>query len=249
MPSLQLSELNRRVFLTNAMLLPLSACALPVNHALGDWARTASVAIDDPPMALPSDRLRALQIALARYFFSIGILADHGVLVPPDDGAALIAFMDDVGPAAEPDARALDDSLQAAMRATPRPPATPPAPDAPAPPPDDRLRETLHAADRHVQALLATLVRSSAAPEPPCPANRVPASSNATRKLYGQTLERIGEGHARLTAQGSHVDEQQSHRLMDNENLELRRLLLRRSTAVSVMPDGCKGASGPQSAP
>lgn len=249
LPGPGLFALRRRVLLLWAALLPLTACALPVNHDLGNWARTASVAIDDPAIVVPSDGLRAVQIALARYFFALGILADHGVLVMPDDGAALTARMAKVGPAAQSAAQGIEVSLLAAMRATYHEPPSPHAPDVPPAPPDNRLQDTVQTADRHVQALLAVLTRSTDDAATGAACRPDPASASAARQLYRQTLESIGKGHAFLTASGVHVSEVQTGQIMDNENLELRRLQARRPAIGSAAPDSCRTAAMPPAAP
>ncbi|WP_198376894.1 hypothetical protein, partial [Neoroseomonas rubea] len=127
--------------------LMLAACGLPPNHALRDWARTASIAVDRPSL-VPAGAEDALarQAALAGWLQALAILAE-------EEGMPAFRPPDGTRPA-DPSFAALDAALRGAA-------ATPPnrGPMAGADAQDEarRLPVAIRAADPPVQALVAAL--------------------------------------------------------------------------------------------
>jgi hypothetical protein len=173
-------------------LLLLSACALPADTGLRDWARAASLAADQPG----SDPVAAQRQALAFHLQALGVLAEGAPLRFPD--AAWPGLAARAG-AADPEAAAavasLGAVLAAARDANPLPPDQVYSAGADLVPPDDRLRRTLRAGDAPVQALVAAIGRGLGDP----------AADDTAQAAERRSLAAIAATHATLAGRGRHV--------------------------------------------
>ncbi len=148
--------------LTLALLLAVG-CNAPDYTPVGAWASTASLAIDYPPVAARpdpapqfaapaevSDGVIAMQEALAVYLTAISVLANDGLLTHRDDPFTEVAPRAAKASHAGGQAVAwLGTLLRHATRTNARAP---------------EMRDFIVTADPAVQALIASLVLSAAAP-------------------------------------------------------------------------------------
>jgi hypothetical protein len=189
--------LHRRLALLAC--LALSACGLPPNHALRDWARTASVAVDRPSLAPAGAEQR--QAALAGWLQALAILAEEEGM--PTFGPAQGSAPDD------PAAATLAGVLRAAA-------ATPPnrGPTAGADAQDEqrRLPVAIRAADPSVQAIITALSAD------------MPGEG---RDAYRRALAEIGATHAMLAARARHLRQEELARDVRQAEDGLRRIMLR----------------------
>jgi len=243
----RLSALALRGVLLLAGLLP-AACGLPPNTAVGDWSRSASIATDRPSLAgsPQAAATRAMQEALATYFYALGILWDEAEFsFQAAEFGPLAARATGFDPAAGAAILRLGDNLQAAsadrpMQWMPRDNSSPrPLPE------DWRLVNLIAASDAPVQLLLAALARAvQPAPEParPLPAaastdpvlqqlqreaaeaqRQAQAATAAARQAYARMLPEIGAGHAALKAQGRLITQREVERQVFLADDRLRR--------------------------
>lgn len=230
------------------LLLPwlLGACALPLNTAVRDWARTAGIAITQPR---PTPPAHAMQEALSTYFLALGVLWD-GIDLTFDDAsfAALAPRLDD--PQAAEAMAELGRLLRAASDE--KPPRWLPADNSgPAPAYEDRrLSATIRAADAPVQLLLAALARparAAQAPRQPAPPGdaeeaqdpglrqalaerqaqeaRIAAEARAARTRYAAVLAQVAEGHAVLAANAGRIRQRATERELRLAEDRLRRVM------------------------
>ncbi|CAH0208770.1 hypothetical protein [Roseomonas sp. CECT 9278] len=179
-------------------MLLVVGCALPPNTALRDWSRAASVAVDRPALLAPPDRrdgLAAQQAALAIYLYALGVLAQDEQPLTFD--AAAFAALPPRAAVADPAAgRAVHEIgvILAAARAANLAPGARANSAAPAPlVEDNRLRQVIRTADAPVQALVGALAAG------------LDAGGDADRGTYARLLAAIGEDHAMLRANATHI--------------------------------------------
>jgi hypothetical protein len=234
-------------------LLP-AGCGLPPNTAVGDWSRTASIAADRPSLAGPphAAATRAMQEALATYFYALGILWDSAALpFRPTEFAALAAPAAAFEPAAGAAIQQLGANLRAASEDLPLQ-FLPRDNSGPRPLREDwRLVNLIAASDGAVQALLVALARAvQAEPLPGPPAAEIAATdpvlqqlqretaeaevaartaTAAARRDYARMLPEIGASHAALKAQGRLVTQRAMERQVFLADDRLRR-------AVAALP-------------
>jgi hypothetical protein len=191
--------LRRQVLFATAALM--AGCALPRDTALRDWARTASLAIDQPSMLPPgAAAASAEQQALVIYFYALAVLAEpeQPLTFRPGPYAALAP----AAAAADPDASAaiagIGDLLAAAAAGN-IPSDARAYSAAPAPLIEDRrLDRILPSADPAVQVLLAALTGAT--------------GDGPGRDTYRGILRDIGESHAMLTSRGFHIRQRETSR-------------------------------------
>ena len=181
-------------------LLLLPACTLPLNSALRDWARQASIAVARATPDEPAAQ-REARGALSAYFYALGVLWD---------GAPLNFQPAAFAPGTtEPATLALAAALTAASADAPPRWATNEVTSSRPTYEDRRLARLIRAADAPVQQLLLQLKTGAA------PAEAV-------------VLTRIGEGHAALLAASGRLSQRQTEREMllarDALARDLRRL-------------------------
>lgn len=229
-------------------LLLLGACALPANTAIGDWSRSASIATDRPSLAAPphAAAIRAMQEALATYFYALGVLWDHAELTFREPlFTPLAPRAAGFDPAAGQAIQDLAAQLRLAsadkpLRYLPRDNSGPrPLPE------DGRLVTVIAASDAPVQHLLAVLARAVAAEAmPAAPAIAPPTADPALRRLqldlqdeaaaataarravredYFRLLAEIGAGHAALKARGGRITQREVERQIFLADDRLRR--------------------------
>ena len=227
----------------------LGACRLPPNTALGDWARTAGIAIERPGLLVPphAAAARAMQAALARHFAALAVLWDGADLrVAEGELAPLVAPAAAFDPAAGAAVAALGEGLSAASLDQPL--AWMPRDNSgPRPLPEDwRLVNLIAANDGAVQALLASLARAMAEPPEPVPPPRpseadpalrqlrreaeearaaARAAQAAARRAYVRLLAEIGAEHAALRASGRRVTQRAMERQIFLAEDRLRRAI------------------------
>lgn len=181
-------------------LLLLPACTLPLNSALRDWARQASVAVARVTPGQGAAQ-REARDALSAYFYALGVLWD---------GAPLNFQPAAFAPGAtEPTILALSAALSAASADTPPRWATNEVTSSRPSHEDRRLARLVRAADGPVQLLLLQLKIGA----PPAEA---------------MVLTRIAEGHAVLLAASDRLSQRATEReilaAMDALSRALRRL-------------------------
>jgi hypothetical protein len=179
-------------------VLLVVGCALPPNTALRDWSRAASVTVDRPALLAPPDRrdgLAAQQEALAIYLYALGVLAEDEQKLTFD--AAAFAALPPRAAATDPAAgHAVGEigAILSAARAANLAPGARAYSAAPAPlVEDNRLRRVIRTADAPVQALVAALAAG------------IDAGGDADRETYRRLLAAIGEDHAMLKANATHI--------------------------------------------
>lgn len=229
-----------RIAVASLGLALIAGCGLPRDAALADWARSASVVVDQPRLAPPPEGgVRAMQEALAVYLFALGVLAEEGRLTFHEAAyeplASRTAAVDPAAAAAigQLGALLLRDSLSN--------PPSPSASDGTASdggavvPEDTRLRATLRGADAPVQTLIAALSAAVARGEPAASPDgflalhmaaepvlrqrelldaRAAAARAAARSGYLDVLAQIGEGHTLLHARARHVTQRETSGLI-----------------------------------
>ncbi len=206
---------SRRFLILMTLALPL-ACTLPLNSALRDWSRQASIAVNRPEPDAPAARLAA-RGALAAYFYALGVLWD---------GAPLNFQPAAFAPAAtEPAIREISVALSAASADTPPRWATNEV-TSPRPTYEDRrLARLIRAADAPVQQLLLQL-------------------KTGVSPAEAAVLTRIGEGHAMLLTHAGRLSQRATERdillSLDALSRDLRRLP---SMAPQVVSEGTLPAS------
>jgi hypothetical protein len=184
------------------LLLP--ACTLPLNSALRDWARLASVGLNRavPPESAPRREARA---ALTAYLYALGVLWDGAPL-----NFQPAAFAPGTS---EPAILALSAALSAASADTPPRWATNEV-TSPRPTYEDRrLARLIRAADPPVQQLLLQLKTEASPPG-------------------AAVLTRIGEGHAVLLASADRLSQRATERDMLQQSDLLARDLRRLPAAA-----------------
>lgn len=228
----------------------LAACSLPLNTALRDWTRSASVAVAQSQQP-PTDAALAVQQALSTYFQALGILWD-GADLPFDD----VGFTALAGRAGDPATARTILELRGVLRAASddNPPRWLPRDNSsPAPAYEDRrLSRAIEAADGPVQSLLAALsastatTRAVAAPQAGGsddarldPAlrqvalereearSREAAARAAANARHVELLARISEGHALLAGRSDRLRQRSTELLVQQEEARLRRAMAR----------------------
>lgn len=195
-----------------AALLALGACTAPDYTPVRDWARTASLAADDPmgQAVAPADRadgILAMQDALATYLLALGRMADDGVLPYLEN-----PFVDLAARAGRADAKggeavmAVGTTLRRASRSNWQAPY---------------LRDSIATFDPAVQDLVDALARAIEAG--PAPSDPVAAS---TRADYVTLVRRVGEGHALLKARASRITREDVVQMVRAQEDGLRRAIL-----------------------
>lgn len=235
-------------------LLSLGACRLPPNTALGDWSRTARIAIDRPSLATPphAAAAQAMQAALGRHFLALAVLWDGADLrFAEGEWPPLVARAAAFDPAAGAAVAALGAGLSAASLDQPL--AWMPRDNSgPRPLHEDwRLVNLIAANDGAVQALLAGLARAMAEPPDPAPAPPAPpppapgaepalrhlqreaeearmaarAAEAASRRDYVRLLPEIAAEHAALRASGRLITQRAMERQLFLAEDRLRRVI------------------------
>ncbi|BDG72847.1 hypothetical protein [Roseomonas fluvialis] len=215
------------------MLPLLAACALPPNTALQDWARTASVAVDQPALlAGPAqDGLLAQQQALAAWLYALGVLAgEEQPLTFRAARFAPLAARAAADPTAAEAVAALGAVLERAQAGNIPPAARAYSAGQAQVVEDLRLRPAIRAANGPVQVLAASLGAAMAAGEAPA----------QDRTTYRRVLDRVAEGHAMIDARTRHITQVAVAReIRDAEDTLLRlQRLLPPDPVVAARPPG-----------
>jgi hypothetical protein len=231
-------------------LLLLGACALPPNTTVGDWSRSASIGTDRPSFAAPPHArpIRAMQLALARYFTAMGVLWDGAELPSQEAEFAPLAPAAAVfAPMAGEAIRTLATTLHTAHQERPLQ-SLPRDNSGPRPLPEDwRLTNVIASSDAAVQLLLASLARAVLAePVLETPSLALPATDPALRQLqreeaerqaaasaarlaarqdYARMLSEIGLLHAALKGRGRLVTQREMERRVFLADDRLRRTI------------------------
>jgi hypothetical protein len=222
------------IALLAGILLLFQGCALPPNTALRDWARLASILVDQPAALAPADapmrdgRVEE-QEALAIYLYALSVLAP---------GETTLTFRADAFAPLPPRAAAVDPAsgqavatigrlLDAARAANLEPGARAGSAGSATVIEDLRLVPLLRAANPPVQLLLASLARgTTGAPGPEAMA-------------YRDVLAAIGESHAMLAEGAGNIRQRGMARAILAQEDRLRRLtlILPPDPAVGLRPD------------
>lgn len=202
----------------------LGACALPVNTAPREWSRMASLALDRPDLA-DSDGDRAIQEALASYFYALGVLWDGAPLTFRAEAFTRLATR-----LSEPASGAMAELSAALVQASADTPPRWMTTESFSPRPayeDQRLANLIRAANAPVQLLLAELRRD-------------------TRLPYAILAGQIGDGQALLLARSSTLNQRATEQQLRLAKDGLARQVLRMPSAPFTAQDSALTAVLPQ---
>lgn len=184
-----------RLFLLASALLAfvlLGACSLPLNSALREWSRMASLSLDRPDLAESSSQ-RAMQQALSSYFYALGVLWDGAPLTFRAE-----TFTPLVAQAGQPASGAIAKLSTALASASADTPPRWVTAESFSPRPayeDRRLANLIRAGDAPVRLLLTELGRGAPLP-------------------YASLVAQIGEGQASLLARAETLTQRATEREM-----------------------------------
>ena len=222
-----------------AALSLLAACNAPDYTPVRDWARTASLAADDPVLGATRpptepDGVLAMQEALATYLAALARMADDGVLPymenPFVELATRAASADPAGGEA---VSSIGTTLRRATRSNWRAP---------------HLRDAIVIFDPSVQRLVSALAEGAVRlgpSAPPAADARPPAAGRAVsehpsilqaRADYADVVRRIGEGHALLKERAAHITRGAAVQAILAQQDQLRRAMQALPRPVVTVP-------------